>query len=145
MTFRPTIARDSQLFELPRPITVLRVLDRWDFDRAKVPRVDGDTTFGHSRDATEIIIEGQIGSHAGQLRLTETEMFQTLEDLRAALHGNEPDETFEFYLFDDINHHRSFRRCSTLRFEFDLSEKQLYTYGIVIRAADPLTYSSPLS
>lgn len=140
--FKPAIWRDGTLYELPRPIRSLRIQDEWDFTRFKVPLVDGDLTVGRSRDGVDIVIAGQIGSQAGTLRLTEAEMFAELEALRAALNPLPDDEPYEFFVYHDpsAGTYRSFRRCSTVRFEYDLSNHALFEYSAVIHADDPTIF-----
>lgn len=143
--FKPAIWRDGTLYELPRPIRSLRIQDQWDFTRFKVPLVDGDLTVGRSRDGVDIVIAGQIGSQAGMLRLTEAEMFAELEALRAALHQSADDGPYELFVYHDASAgtYRSFRGCSTVRFEYDLSNHALFDYSAVIHADDPTIYRDP--
>ena len=68
LTFRPAVYKGGELFELPRPITQVRILDRWDFERLKVLMSPGDYLTGHSRHGIEISIEGQFGSHQRSVR-----------------------------------------------------------------------------
>lgn len=139
--FRPAIYRDAALYELPRPIDVLRLSDGWDFDRFHVPLAEGDVTVGHSRRGLEIAIEGRIGTQAGALRGTEEEMFDEIAALRSTLGAGE----FELFLYYDTasGTYRKFRSCSTIRFESDLSDPHLFAYQALIHADDPAVYSTP--
>ncbi|QDU41031.1 hypothetical protein Mal4_53960 [Maioricimonas rarisocia] len=141
--FKPAIWRDDTLYELPRPIRSLRIQDEWDFQRFKVPLVDGDLTVGSSRDGVDIIVSGQIGSQSGELRLTEADMFSELEALRTALDRSAGDAPYHFFLYHDpgAETYRSFRECTTVRFEYDLSKQALFAYSAVIHAGDPTIYS----
>lgn len=137
--FRPSIVRASSLYELPRPITSLRVQDAFDFSKWKVPLVAGDLLIGHTASGVDIAIEGQIASQAGQLQLTEAQMFQTLEGLRTAVQSTQPDDRYRLFLYLDsaTATYRSFRNCATVRFEYDLSQKHLFTYSLVVHASNP--------
>lgn len=142
--FKPAIWRDSELFELPRPIIVLRIQDSWDFARFKVPLLDGDTLTGHSRGGVDVSLEGQVAAQAGDLKLTEAAMFAALESLRAALDVSGTDDLYQLFLYHDAGSatYRSLKSCSTVRFEYDLSDKRLFTYSAVIHAADPQIYTT---
>lgn len=48
-TFKPAVYQNSTLYELPRPVLSIRVVDTWDFERLKVPLADGDFLAGHSQ------------------------------------------------------------------------------------------------
>ncbi|MFG0333627.1 MAG: hypothetical protein ACF8TS_09725 [Maioricimonas sp. JB049] len=141
--FKPAIWRTGTLYELPRPIRSLRIQDEWDFQRFKVPLVAGDLTVGSSREGVDIIVSGQIGSQSGELRLTEADMFTELEALRSALNQAADDDPYEFFLYHDPGDatYRSFRDCTTVRFEYDLSNQALFTYSAVIHAGDPMIYA----
>ena len=143
LTFNPAIYRDTLLYELPRPIDSLRVRDSWDFQTFKIPMADGNTIVGGSRKGVEIVVEGRIGSQAGTLKLTETDMYQEIKDLRNALDVPETTDTYSFFLYYDatVGLYRKFKSCLTIRFEFDLSDEKLYSYSAVIYAADPRVYT----
>jgi hypothetical protein len=138
-SFRPSIVRPTSVFELPQPVTSVRVQDSFDFAKLKAPQVTGDLLVGHSSSGVDIAIEGQIGSHAGDLRLTEEQMFLTLETLRQAIHSTSPEDRYRLFLYFDpaTATYRSFRDCATVRFEYDLSRKQLFTYTLVVHASRP--------
>ncbi len=138
-SFRPSIVRPNSAFELPQPVTSVRVQDSFDFAKFKAPRVEGDLLVGHTSGGVDISIEGQIGSHAGNLRLTEEQMFLTLESLRQAVHSSAPDDRYRLFLYFDpaTATYRSFRECVTVRFDYDLSRKQLFTYSLVVHASHP--------
>lgn len=143
--FEPAVVRDETIFRLPRPIVSLRVQEAWDFERFKVPLRDGDQHVGHSRQGVDILLEGQIGSLDGSLKLTEEAMFAALEELRDGLDVSEAASKFELFLYlDEIaDTYRKFRDCSTVRLEYDLSSPHLFTYSAVIHADDPHIYDTP--
>ena len=141
--FKPAIYRDGQLFELPRPISSIRIHDSWDYAKFKVPLLDGDGTAGHSHNGVDIAIEGRLASQAGQLKLDEAAMFSVVEDLRSRLTRSADDPPFQLFLYHDpaTSTYRAFRQCSTVRFEYDLSDPHLFNYAVVIHAADPVIYT----
>ena len=143
-TFKPAIYRDAVLYELPRPVVSVRVRDVWDFEQFKVPLADGDFVVGHSRDGVEIALEGQIGTQAGALKATEETMFAALEELRSKLSVGSPDETYLLFLYHDVasGTYRHFKKCTTVRFDYDLSDPHLFTYSVVIHAEDPVIYAT---
>jgi hypothetical protein len=138
LTFAPQIIRQTTILEIPRPIVSLRLADAWDVQRFKVPLRDGDILAGHSRNGTDIRLEGQIGSHEGSLKLDEGAMFDTLETLRAALHVESSTDTYILSLYHDhFGEHRYFEDCTTTRFDVDLSDKHLFSFQIHIHASQP--------
>ena len=143
-TFKPAIYRDTLLYELPRPVDSLRVRDSWDFQTFKIPLADGNTVVGGSRQGVEIIVEGRFGSQSGTLTLTEEDMFQEVKNFRNAVDVPETSDTYTFFLYHDdtAGVYRKFKSCSTIRFEFNLSDEKLYSYSAVIHAADPRVYTS---
>jgi len=138
-SFRPAIVRTNSAFELPQPVTSVRVQDSFDFAKLKAPQVLGDMLVGHTVGGVDIAIEGQIASHAGHLRFTEEQMFLTLEALRQAVHSSSLIDRYRLFLYFDpaTATYRSFRECATVRFEYDLSRKQLFTYTLVVHASQP--------
>ena len=142
--FKPAIWKNSTLYELPRPVLALRIQDSWDFEEFKVPLAGGDFQEGRSLNGVDISIEGQCGSQAGQLKADEEQMFAELEALRSALDPSSPDEAFELFLYHDPSSatYRSFRGCSSARFEYDLSSPHLFTYSALVHAADPTIYAT---
>ncbi len=148
MTFRcrPAIARGTDIFDLPRPVPSLRVQESWHSERFKVPLRDGDTLLGHSRNGVDITLQGQVASQAGALKLDEASMFETLEALRAALHVSADDAKYWFILYHDeaTARFRHYRGCSTVRFEYDLSDEHLFTYSAVIHAEAAGLFDSEL-
>ena len=143
-TFKPALYDGSTLHELPRPVTALRLRDRWDFERFKVPLAAGDTLVGHSLDGVDLAVDGQIVSQAGALMLSEHDMFSELETLRSALDVSAAGQKYEFFLYHDSESatYRKFKNCSTLRFEYDLSDKRMFKYAIEIHAEDPVIYTT---
>lgn len=147
MTFRfkPAVERDGELYELPRPVTHLSIQEAWDSERFKTLLVDGDTVVGSTRNGVEITLTGEIGSQAGMLTLSETEMFAALEELRAQVHvGPDEDEKYRFYLYHDATTatYRYFQSCTTVRLETDLSNLKSFGYRLVIHAEDPVIYDA---
>lgn len=142
--FQPGLYRQSTLFFLPRPVTVLRVQEGWDFQQFKVPLKAGDVHVGHSRQGIDILIEGQCGSQDGALKLTEEEMFVSLEALRSALDVTSDDDKFEFFPYYDSGSatYRKYKACSAVRLEYDLSSPHLFTYSATIHADDPTIYTT---
>lgn len=136
--FKPSIWRGGALYELPRPVTALRVSDAWDYSQLKVPLAAGDVLVGHSRSGVQIAIEGQIGSRAGSLAISESAMFAEIEGLRNAVHVSGSGDKYEFFLYHDpgAGEYRKFKGCSTVRFEWDLSNSKLFTYSLVIHAEE---------
>lgn len=143
-TFKPAIYRDAILYELPRPVVSVRVREAWDFEQFKVPLAEGDFVVGHSRNGVEIALEGQVGTQAGALKATEEAMFAELEQLRAMLSVGSPEESYAFFLYHDAasGTYRHFKRCTTVRFDYDLSDPHLFAYSVGIHAEDPVIYTT---
>ena len=137
--FRPSIVRDSVVYELPRPVISLRIQDSFDYSKLKAPRIAGDILVGHTSSGVDIVIEGQIGSHEGTPQLSEEQMFLTLESLRQSVHSVTPEDRYRLFLYFDPETatYRSFRECATARFEYDLSKPRLFTYSLVVHASQP--------
>lgn len=137
--FRPSIVRPTSVFELPRPVTSVRIQDSFDYSKLKAPRVTGDIIVGHTPSGVDIALEGQFGSHVGAPRLTEEQMFLTLESLRLAVHSANPEDRYRLFLYFDPEAatYRSFQDCVTVRFEYDLSKPRLFTYSLVVHASRP--------
>ena len=100
-TFKPALYTGSTFYELPRPITTLRIQDSWDFEQFKVPLADGDTLVGHSRQGIDMSVAGQLGTQAGGLKISEADMFQELEELRSYLDVTSGGDQYEFFLYHD--------------------------------------------
>jgi hypothetical protein len=143
-TFKPAVYDGSTLYELPRPIVSIRVQDAWDFEQFKVPLAAGDTVVGHSRQGVDIAVEGQIGTQGGGLKITEADMFQEIETLRSRLDVTSSGDEYEFFLYHDTATatYRKFKSCSTIRFDYDLSNKNLFTFSAAIHAEDPVIYTT---
>ncbi|MBT5018569.1 hypothetical protein OAF98_02080 [Planctomicrobium sp.] len=146
LKFHPGIARSGIIVEFPHPVLVFRIRDAWDFEKMKVPLRDGDQIVGHSKAGSDIAIEGQIGQHSGSLKLSEPEMLTTLNTIRDALDVNSVDGSYSLVAFNDdaVDDHRYFKNCTTTKFEFDLSNPNIYSFAAVIHAADPILYSGSL-
>ncbi len=137
--FRPSIVRPAAIFELPRPVTSVRIQDSFDYSKLKAPRTTGDMIVGHTSSGVDVAIEGQFGSHAGTPQLSEEQMFLTLESLREAVRSTTPEERYRLFLYFDpeTSTYRSFQECVTVRFEYDLSKPRLFTYSLVVHASRP--------
>ena len=143
-TFKPALYDGSTLYELPRPVVAMRIKDQWDFERLKVPLSAGDSLVGHSLNGVDLAVDGQIVSQAGALLLSEQDMFSELQSLRSALDVSATDQKYEFFLYHDAASatYRKFKKCSTLRFEYDLSDKRLFKYSVEVHAEDPVIYTT---
>ena len=143
-TFKPSIYKDASLYELPQPVLVVRIQDAWDFEQIKVPLAAGDVLTGHSQQGVGISVEGRIGSKTGTPRALEQAMFEGIEELRTALNVSATDDKYDFFLYHDesTSTYRHFKSCSTVRFDYDLSDKNLFSYSIVIHAEDPVIYTT---
>jgi hypothetical protein len=142
--WKPAVYDAGGLYRLPRPVTSLSWQDSWDFDALKVLLAEGDELAGLSRGGIEIRLEGQIGSHDGDLQLTEQAMFTTLETLRNRLNASSDGAKYEFFLYhDDVSAtYRKFKSASTGQLECDLSDVHLFTYSVAIHADDPTLYTT---
>lgn len=145
--FSPMLVFGPQTVPLPRPITQVRVQDSWDAARFKVPHQDGSLWAGRSQDGVDISIRGQFARTGDQLTLSESDMLDAIEAVRASLRLGDPSETYGLALFvdsDDPQMKRGFRACSTVKFEYDLSDRALYGYTLMVHASDPQMYLGPL-
>jgi len=142
--FKPAIFRDSILYELPRPVSLVKMTDIWDFERFKVPLSSGDSLLGQSLHGVEIILEGNLGSQGGTLKLTEQQMFDEIDTLRTKLDVTAATSLFEFFLYHDTSSatYRKFKKCSGLKFEWDLSNEALFSFAAVIHASDTKIYTT---
>ena len=144
-TFHPFICRDGVLTELPRPILTCRLHDTWDFQKYKVPMLDGEIVTGCSQDGVEIRIEGQIGTLSGTPQLSEQAMFAAVESLRSAAQPLPNSDCFLLALFQtDNGNHRYFRNCTAHRLDIDFSDKHIFSYSLAIHAADPVIHLGTL-
>ena len=143
-TFRPTVLLPTQTFELPRPVTTLKVVDSWEAARFKVPARPGEVTRGQSPGGVTIAVRGQIGTHAGVVQSGEPAMFEVIDALRTALHGLGPDESFGLAVFRDGAAVRGFAECSVLKVEYDLSDAVLFGYSMTVRAGQVGITDGPL-
>ena len=140
---RAAIERDGEIYELPQPVTSLTCDDSWDSERFKTLLVDGDTTVGSTRNGIDIAVTGEIGQQAGDVILTDAELFAALSELRDQLHVSPDGPKFRFYLHRDIES-ESFRfveGCTAMKLETDMSQRQTMTYRLVIHADDPTIYA----
>jgi hypothetical protein len=145
-TFMPAIWKDDVLTELPRPVTGLRLLDSWDFEKFKTPLADGDHLAGHSRNGVDVQIEGQVGTLEGDIQADEAAMLQAIADLRSTLDVDGASGRYSLVLYHDpaTGLYRLLQKCSTVRFESDLSNKSLFTYSVVVHASDPVLVTTAL-
>ena len=70
--------------------------------------------------------------------------FAELEALRAVLDVASSDEKFDFYLYHDadLETYRHFNSCSTVRFDYDVTDKNRFRYAILLHADDPTIYTT---
>ncbi|WP_437186945.1 hypothetical protein SH668x_000316 [Planctomicrobium sp. SH668] len=108
--------------------------------KLKVPRQDGDHLAGASRDGVNISLEGQIGSHAGELKVAESSMLECVDLLREALRSTDERGFFLGMFRDEEGIYRYFQRCFTNSFDVDFSNPRIYSYSVVIHAGDPVLY-----
>lgn len=141
LLFSPGIFANEIFSPLPAPITRLQIQDHWDFDRYQVLFTDGDHTRGISRAGVDLTITGSVASVGGVSLLNEEAMFNAIENLRDSL-KQQADELFTFYLFRQQTNQtcRYFRECSVTRFQYDLSQPELYSYALTLHADDPVIY-----
>ncbi|MAT14604.1 MAG: hypothetical protein CMJ46_04965 [Planctomyces sp.] len=144
LEFRPGIYRGGELYELPRPVRSVRLQEGWDFEQFKVPLRDGDKVTGHSRRGVEILLEGEVGSQGGTLKISEAEMLETILELRALLDVDDDGSKYSLILYRDLEAdvYRRFKKCTTVEFEYDLSQPQLFTYSLIVHAEDPVIYQT---
>lgn len=145
-TFRPAIWKGGVLTGLPRPVTGLRLQDSWDYERFKTPLADGDHLAGQSRNGVDILIEGQVGTVASVVKIDEPAMLSAITSLRNLLDVDDADGRYTLILYHDSSAglYRVLRKCTTVRFESDLSDKRLFTYSVVIHASDPVLATTAL-
>lgn len=135
--FSPTLETSAERFVLPRPVTALRISDRWRMDQFEVPLRDGDRVHGRSRRGVDVSIRGRLGRHDGALTASELAMFDVLEQMREACHAD-PEAKFGLAIFDDGTLKRGFSGCVVTRLEYDLSDASLFGYSLVVHASDPV-------
>jgi hypothetical protein len=142
--FQPAIYDGETFHDLPRPVLSVRVREAWDFERRKVPLADGDESVGHSRDGVEIVVSGRIGPTAADPGATGLDLLAAVESLRQVLHVGGASAKYDFYLEHDATAgtYRHFKSCSTVRLEYDLSDKSLLEYTAVIHADAPTLYAT---
>jgi hypothetical protein len=145
--FQPAIGKAGSLWHLPRPVTAIRLADSWDFEKYKTPLADGDMVTGQSRNGVDIQLEGQIGHVAGSLRLDENAMLLAMLNLRSRLDVENPAGRFRLVLYHDATSGQSryFEKCTTVRFESDLSDARLFTYSVLVHASSPALVTGVLS
>jgi hypothetical protein len=152
--FAPAIAREANLWELPRPITKLRWDDTWDRLKFKVPLRLGDQTTGQSLNGAELVIEGQLRRHQAHELRSESERLAVLIALREQLllgdGGSvsgpdrfEPIEIapspFDLVVAVDTETLAQLRwtACTAVRVEWDVSDEHVWTYRLELHADDP--------
>ena len=94
---------------------------------------------GHSRNGLDVQLEGQIGHVAGSLRLDENAMLLAMLNLRTRLDVDNAAGRFRLVLYRNstTGQSRYFEKCSTVRFESDLSDPRLFSYSVLIHASSP--------
>lgn len=144
MSIQPAIYKREELYVLPRPIRSIRVQDRFDSARFKVPLRHGDFATGFSRGGVEILIEGDIAVQQEQLLLSEAEMLDEIKRLREMLTQTSDTDKYLLYLgkTSEGNYSHWYQDCSTSRFECDLTNSHLFSYQLVIHAEDPVLYTA---
>ncbi|HVJ84976.1 MAG TPA: hypothetical protein VM452_04980 [Caulifigura sp.] len=137
--FEPAIWKGGSLWQLPRPVAAIRLADSWDFEKYKTPLADGDLVTGHSRNGLDVQLEGQIGHVAGSLRIDENAMLLAMLNLRTRLDVDNAAGRFRLVLYRNTStgQSRYFEKCSTVRFESDLSDPRLISYSVLIHASSP--------
>jgi len=142
--FKPAIYKNSVLVQLPLPVVSVRVQEAWDFEMLKVPLADGDFVTGHSQQGVSISIDGQIRAQAGAPKASEEAMFAVIENMRSTLDVSAAGDKYSFFLYHDVatSTYRKFKSCSTVKFDYDVSDKNLFPYSIVIHAEDPVLYTT---
>lgn len=143
-TLQPVLYQNAQLHQFPDPVTNVRIRGSWDFAKFKIPLKDGDTIAGRSQHGVEILIEGQVRSQAGETKLSQSEMLAELEALRTVLDASSSQGTYSLFLFHDTTtpFYRKFKSCSTVRFEFDITNNTLFSYSTFIHSEDPTIYTT---
>lgn len=143
LRFNPGLLVDGEFFELPQPVTQLRVQDHWDFSRFGVILSEGNYTTGLTRRGVDLAVAGQVGRANDLLLLSEAEMFAAIEQLRTVI-DSQREARFPFFLYRDATTEscRYFRDCSVARFQYDLSQPELYGYTLTIHADDPVLYET---
>lgn len=142
MQFQPGVTVAGTFRELPGPVTKLQVQDHWDFDRFQPLLGDGDHTVGLARQGVDVSIQGTVAMRGSLLLLSEAEMFAEVQALRLLLQS-QAEALFDVYLFRDETTEtcRYFKQCSVARFQYDLTQPELYSYSLVFHADDPTIYS----
>ncbi len=137
--FQPAIWKGGVLTQLPRPVTAIRLSDSWDFEKYKTPLADGDMVTGQSRNGVDVQLEGQVGHVAGSLRLDENAMLLAMLNLRTRLDVDNAAGRFSLVLYHNTTsgESRYFEKCTTVRFESDLSDPRLFTYSVLVHASSP--------
>ena len=145
-SFSPTLALPSRRLALPRPVVQLRVQDAHEAARFQVPARDGSLWAGRSRGGVDISIRGQFGRSGDGLTLTEPAMLDAIDAVRSALRLADPEAVYGLGLFVFVDPDdpaapspplRGFMQCSTVRFEYDLSDRAMYGYSLMVHASDP--------
>ena len=145
--FQPAVWKGGVLSQLPRPVTALRLSDAWDFEKFKTPLTDGDVVTGQSRNGVDVQIEGQIGHVAGSLRLDENAMLLAILNLRTRLDVDNAAGRFGLVLYHNptSGESRYFEKCTTVRFESDLSDPALFAYSLLVHASSPTLMTAVLA
>ena len=143
-TVQPKVYVGTTLYEFPRPIRKLWFRDAWEFDRYKIPLKDGEVLAGQSRNGVRVFLEGQIAHHDSAEITTLAGMFDEVETMRSQLDANETNGKYEFFFFHDsaTPYYRKLKDCTTLKFEVNLTTKNLFSYSVEIHSDDAAVYTS---
>ncbi|MFO1091826.1 MAG: hypothetical protein U0992_00735 [Planctomycetaceae bacterium] len=130
------------LYELPRPVTVVRWQDSWDF--ACRCRWRRDLITGRLANGVDIALEGEIGTRGGALAGDEAGMFAAVQALRAALVGVDAGPGLPVFCITTqrarrIGRSSGARPCGS---SATCRRPQLFSYSAAIHAADPAIYTS---
>jgi hypothetical protein len=145
LMFHPSIFRNGQFHALPQPVLSVRIHDTWDFAQFKVPLAVGETLAGHSQNGAVVQIEGRTSGHTGGPQTREAAMWNEIAALRAVLNVASADEKYDLFLYRDDGsaEYRYFKFCTTLRFDYDLADKNGFGYSIAVHAEDPAIHTAP--
>lgn len=143
LVWKPAIYKSSTLTELPRPVHVLDILDQWDYQKSKVPKQDGETAAGHSRNARRIEVQGELGKHAGTPTISEADQLAAMALLDTAVDCSGEDR-YEFFFYHDTGSttYRKFKSCYTDSMKWSLGDENRspMSYTLTIIATDPALY-----
>lgn len=142
LTWKPALYDGTNLFLLPRPVTVCRIRQTFDFGRYKVPLENREHAAGRSANGLEIHLEGQALKSGSAVQQDEKAMFNRLADIQHRITPDDGDVNFQLFLYHDTaeNEYRSVKACQAERFEFEISDHFAFRYVLDVFAADPNLY-----